>query len=170
MKEVSSITGQLVSLRPTTAEDLDFVINTEQAEDNPAYVNVWSREQHRQFIDDSDTSHLIVDAVNDARRVGYVLIARRPDSNHSIELMRITIAEKGRGFGRDALRLVKTLAFDQLGAHRLWLDVRDHNLRAQRLYESEGFVREGVLRDYNRVGDRYESLIIMSILEHEYLA
>lgn len=66
------------------------------------------------------------------------------------------------------MRLVKAIAFDHLGAHRLWLDVRDHNVRAQRLYDSEGFVREGFLRDYNKVGDRFESLIIMSMLEDEH--
>ncbi len=41
-------------------------------------------------------------------------------------------------------------------------------MRAQRLYDSEGFVREGFLRDYNKVGDRFESLIIMSMLEDEH--
>jgi len=97
-----------------------------------------------------------------------IALSRRPGSNHAIELLRITIAEQGRGFGRAALRLVKLAAFELLGAHRLSLDVRGHNARAQRLYDSEGFVREGVLRDYNKAGDRFESLIIMSILEGEY--
>jgi len=165
---ISSLEGQTVVLRPTTEEDLGFVVSTEQDEDNPAYVNVWSREQHRDTIDDPDRAHLIVEATDGGRPLGYVILARWPSSNHSIELVRITIAEKRKGFGREAVRLVKKAAFEHLGAHRLWLDVRDHNVRAQRLYESEGFVREGVLRDYNRVGDRLESLIIMSMLEHEY--
>lgn len=165
---LSALEGEPVSLRPTTENDLDFVVRTEEDEDNSAYVNVWSREQHGSAITDPDMAHFIVAAADDGRAVGYVILSRRPGLNHAIELVRITMAEQGRGYGRAALRLVKQAAFERLGAHRLWLDVGDHNVRAQRLYESEGFVRDGVLRDYNKVGDRFESLIIMSILEGEY--
>lgn len=80
------------------------------------------------------------------------------------------VAEKGRGHGRAALRLVKERAFGELGAHRLWLDVKEENARARRLYESEGFVSEGVLRDSFWTGEGYESLVVMSILESEYRA
>jgi diamine N-acetyltransferase len=168
MNELPPLRGRKVSLRRTTEADLDFVVRTEQDADNPAYVNVWPREEHRAATVDAEKTHFIVEAADDGRSVGYVILSRWPGSNHSIELARITIAERGHGFGRDALRLVKQAAFEQLHAHRLWLDVRSTNLRAQRLYESEGFVREGVLRDYNKVGDQFESLIIMSMLEHEY--
>lgn len=165
---ISPVAGDVVSLRPATDADVDFIVRTEQDADNPAYVNVWSHDEHRAAIDDPDGAHFVVEIVDGGRAAGYVILSRRPGTNHAIELVRITIAEQGKGFGREALRLVKRLAFEHLGAHRLWLDVRDRNVRAQRLYESEGFVREGVLRDYNKVGGRYESLIIMAILEHEY--
>ena len=164
----TTLQGESIRLRGTTEHDSDFVVRTEPEADNPAYVNVWSREEHAAIAVDPDRAHLIVEATDDRRSVGYVILGRWPGSNYSIELTRITIAEEGRGFGREAVQLVKKLAFETLGAHRLWLDVRDHNVRAQRPYESEGFVREGVLRDYNKVGNGFESLIIMSMLEHEY--
>jgi diamine N-acetyltransferase len=43
----------------------------------------------------------------------------------------------------------------------------EHNQRAQALYESEGFVWEGTLRECVRVGERFVSLRIMSILNRE---
>lgn len=42
---------------------------------------------------------------------------------------------------------IKKIVFDKLKAHRLWLDVRLKNYRAQQLYQSEGFIKEGVLRE-----------------------
>jgi ribosomal protein S18 acetylase RimI-like enzyme len=36
------------------------------------------------------------------------------------------------------LRVAKKIAFDDLQAHRFWLDVRS-NTRAKALYDSEGF-------------------------------
>jgi diamine N-acetyltransferase len=43
-------------------------------------------------------------------------------------------------------------------------------MRACHLYESEGFVREGVLRECIWNGETYESLIVMSMLEQEYFS
>jgi RimJ/RimL family protein N-acetyltransferase len=68
------------------------------------------------------------------------------------------------------LRLIKNLAFEQLHAHRLWLDVKDFNYIARRLYEKEGFIVEGILRECIKVGDRFESLVLMSTLQSEYTA
>lgn len=162
---VSTLEGTLVRLRPTAEDDLDFVVRTEGDADNPSYVNVWPREQHGEQIDEPATAHMIVEALDDGRPVGYVILTR---SYHSIELTRITMAEQGRGYGRDALRLVKRTAFEQLGVHRLALDTREDNARARRLYESEGFVQEGVMRDVHLIDGRYTSLVLMSILEDAY--
>ena len=43
------------------------------------------------------------------------------------------------------------------------------NLRAQALYRSEGFIEEGRLRESVRTDDGYDSLVVMAMLEHEYL-
>jgi diamine N-acetyltransferase len=82
----------------------------------------------------------------------------------------MVVRSKGRGFGRAALRVAKKVAFDDLGAHRLWLDVKTHNARARALYESEGFVVEGVLRESVRTERGFESLTVMSMLLPEFAA
>lgn len=80
----------------------------------------------------------------------------------------MVVQHQGRGVGRAALRVAKKVAFDDLGAHRFWLDVKTHNARARALYDSEAFVVEGVLRESVRVSGGYESLTLMSMLEHEF--
>ena len=85
-----------------------------------------------------------------------------------MELKRIVLQDKGRGLGRACVRLLKRIAFVDLKAHRFWLDVKGLNTRAQALYASEGFVEEGRLRESVRVGDGYDCLIVMSMLEREY--
>jgi len=63
------------------------------------------------------------------------------------------------------LRAVVARAFDA-GAHRVWLDVEEANRRAQSLDASEGFMREGLLREslLERDGS-CSSLIVMSPLD-----
>jgi RimJ/RimL family protein N-acetyltransferase len=75
------------------------------------------------------------------------------------------------------------MAFRDLRAHRFWLDVKQLNTRALALYQSEGFVEEGRLRESVRVVidgvgpdgaaggvAGYDSLIVMSMLDREYAA
>ena len=87
--------------------------------------------------------------------------------NHNIEFKRFVICKKGKGFGKEALRLIKEYSFNELNGHRLWLDVRSKNKRAQNVYKSQGFKEEGVLRECILYQGKYESLIVMSILEYE---
>jgi RimJ/RimL family protein N-acetyltransferase len=98
----------------------------------------------------------------------FIILVGLNNPHQSLEFRRLLITDKGHGYGRATLRIVKQLAFEQYRVHRLWLDVRAHNRRAQQLYQSEGFVIEGTLRECVKVDDRFESLIIMSLLSSEY--
>jgi diamine N-acetyltransferase len=59
------------------------------------------------------------------------------------------------------------MAFKELQAHRLWLDVKVHNARARSLYKSEGFSEEGLLRECFRGPVGFESLVVMALLHNE---
>jgi RimJ/RimL family protein N-acetyltransferase len=157
-----------IRLLRTTQDDLDFVLSAEQSAENRSFVSVWEREQHLGALTSKDLSHLIIENITDDSRVGYIILAGLADANQSIEFRRIVVTEKGKGYGKEALRLVKQMAFQELKAHRLWLDVKEHNVRARHVYEWEGFVAEGVLRDCIKAEGGFESLVVMSMLCGEY--
>lgn len=159
--------SDIITLRKTGEDDLQFVINAEREQDNAQYVGQWTREQHLNALENEDTLHIIVEDSNTTKLVGYVIMAGLQNPNNNVEFRRIVICNKGNGMGRETLRLIKKVAFEELGAHRLWLDVRSKNLRAQNLYKSGGFKEEGVLRECILYNGDYESLILMSILENE---
>lgn len=156
-----------IRLRNTTEEDIDFVFDTEQTTENRIFVSPWTREQHISAVVSEDLAHLIIEEINGGKRVGYIILAGLTDENQSIEFRRIVITEKNKGYGREALRLVKQIAFDRLNAHRLWLDVKEQNVRARHVYESESFVVEGVLRECLKGENGFESLVVMSVLRDD---
>jgi RimJ/RimL family protein N-acetyltransferase len=162
--------GGLVRLRPTTEGDLAFVVRTEGDGENVPFIGRWTRERHLESLSDGRTSHMILERTGTGESIGYVVLTGFDNPDRTVCLKRLVVAEKGHGHGRSAVKLVKRLAFEEAGAHRLWLDVKERNLRARRLYESEGFVFEGTLRDAFWRGEEYESLVVMSILEKEYVA
>lgn len=160
--------SKLITLRCTKESDLDFVISAEREPDNAQYVGQWTREQHMSVFYKKDIFHILVEDLITCKPVGYVIISGLENTSHSIELKRLVICNKGRGLGRETIRLIKKIAFEQMNAHRLWLDVRSKNYKAQKLYKSEGFKEEGILREAIFYNGDYESLIVMSILENEY--
>jgi diamine N-acetyltransferase len=82
--------------------------------------------------------------------------------------MRIVVNDRGKGYGRAAVRAIKRHAFETLSAHRLWLDVKEQNAWARAVYEKDGFRNEGTLRACLKGPEGFESLLVMSVLEHEY--
>ena len=119
-------------------------------------------------LSDPDIEHLVAEVEN--LPVGFVILAGLTGAHDSIEFRKIVIGCKGKGDGRATVQAVMKLALETVGAHRLWLDVKDDNVRARNLYESLGFRIEGRLRECYRVDDRYESLFVMAMLSGEYLA
>jgi diamine N-acetyltransferase len=161
---VGSSTAEL-RLRPTGEEDLDYVVAAEADPDNSPFLAPSPRAEHLRFLRDPRQRHLIAEA--GGRPVGFALLRLHP-AERAVELRRLAVTEKGRGYGRAALRLAMAEAFEVHDAHRLWLDVKPHNKRALSLYRSAGFVEEGLMRDALYDGGRFESLVLMSILRPEW--
>ena len=158
-----------VRLRPTMSSDLEFVLSLEQDADHLPYITPWERTQHEAAIRFPDFRHFIVEGGEGLEAVGFVILIGCKSRHQSLELKRMVVRSKGEGLGRAALREVKKIAFGDLHAHRLWLDVKQHNTRAKALYDSEGFVVEGVLRESVRVESGFESLVVMSMLQPEFV-
>jgi RimJ/RimL family protein N-acetyltransferase len=154
-------------LHATTPAELEFVLAAEADPEAAPWIIRWSRDEHERALGDPDQAHLLV--LDPGGPVGFVLLAGLTSDHRAVELRRIVVAAKGGGLGRQALKLALDHAFGELGAHRVWLDVKVENERARRAYAAVGFVDEGVLRDALLTGgSSFESLVVMSILEHEW--
>ncbi|MFE4965900.1 GNAT family N-acetyltransferase [Streptomyces sp. NPDC056660] len=75
---------------------------------------------------------------------------------------------QGRGLGTEATRLIVGYGFEELGLHRISLEVYAFNPRARRVYENVGFVPEGVLRDALLWEGARVDAVVMSILAPEW--
>jgi RimJ/RimL family protein N-acetyltransferase len=156
----------IVRLRTTTDAHLDFVKGAESDPDTGPFIVPWPRHRHAIALGDPDIAHRI--AEDEAQNpVGFVILGGLTNPDSSIEFRRIVVVRKGQGYGRSIVRAVKELAFNELRAHRLWLDVKAHNARARALYTSEGFSEEGLLRECIRGPVGFESLVVMALLRHE---
>jgi diamine N-acetyltransferase len=164
-----------VRLRPTMQSDLTYVLSLEQDADNLPFITPWERTQHEAAIRFPDFRHFIIEGGDGLEPVGFLILIGCRSQHQSIELKRMVVQTKGKGYGRAALRVAKRVAFDDLKAHRFWLDVKQRNVRAKAFYDTEGFVVEGTLReavrarmDDGKAG--YDSLVVLSMLRSEFAA
>lgn len=159
-------------LEPTRPADLAFVLAAERHPENALFIGTWSRQRHLAAIESTDEAHfvLIPSSASTAAPVGYLILQGLTSPDGALELRRIVVTEKGQGYGRAALLQLLHFAFVTCQAHRLQLDVKTHNQRAQRLYQQVGFQPEGCLRECVKTETGYESLYLMSMLAQEYWA
>lgn len=163
-------------LRPSLAGDLDFVMALQQDAALPAPSAPWERGQHEAATRFPDFRHFVIEGGHGLEPVGFMVLAGCLNPHRSVELKHMVVAPRGSDHGRSAMRLLKKQVFEELGAHRLWLEVPERNARAAAFYNNEGFVLEGRLRDALRVragaadGAEYDSLAVLSMLQQEFAA
>jgi RimJ/RimL family protein N-acetyltransferase len=77
-------------------------------------------------------------------------------------------AARGKGYGKNAVKLLLRFAFSDLNLHRVFVHVFADNAPAIRLYESTGFKKEGVLREAAFIDGKYVDVLVMGVLETEH--
>ena len=157
----------MITIRKTEQDDLKWVIDAESSPENNNYVEQWSFDKHCNSLLDNDIKHfLIIDA--NKNKVGYFILAGLENENNTMELRRLVITQKHKGYGKYTLKEILRLSFEEFNCHRLWLDVKINNTKAMAMYEKFGFKKEGLLRECALNNGIYESSYIYSILEKEY--
>jgi RimJ/RimL family protein N-acetyltransferase len=178
-----TLTGEKVVLRPFTTEDvpilrgalrdrelLKLTGSVHDRESDLGPEDPSRDEQFRQWRNArSDRLDLAVVDRMSGRCVGEVVLNDWDEGNRSCNFRTfLAAAGQDRGLGTEALRLIVGYGFEQLGIHRISLEVYAFNPRARRVYEKAGFVAEGVLRQSLRYGGEWIDATVMSILAQEW--
>lgn len=158
-----------MNLRAAVVGDLPGIVALERAETARRFVGQWSAERHRATMMGGDARYFV--AESEAGEVtAYAIMRGLSEDSGAVELKRIVVGSPGGGLGRTILTELVRIVFEELKAHRMFLDVYEDNTRARHLYESLGFVYEGVMRDAAQRDGAYFDLRLMSMLEGEYAA
>ncbi|MFE6827706.1 GNAT family N-acetyltransferase [Streptomyces sp. NPDC057690] len=117
------------------------------------------------FFDERHVPEDYLVAELDDRVIGYVRLAPPTSlacNTHVRQIQGLAVLDegRGRGVGRALIRAALDEARRQ-GARRITLRVLGHNAPARRLYESEGFVVEGVLPEEFLLAGEYVDDVFM---------
>ena len=167
----------MIRLEKFTPDDFDQFISWMDTEKfmyqfgGASFTFPVSKEQLYNYI--ADPAHRIYRVVDSAtsRVIGHGSISHYNVKNRSARLCRILIAEeqdRSKGYGRQLIRALLKICFEELVLHRVDLGVIEYNKAAIRCYQSCGFQIEGTLRESFLIDGEYYSVHNMSILDREY--
>src|SRR5688572_11843911 len=159
---------RLSSIRPEDSETLFRWINDpETVRFNAAYKPVhWAgHEEWCRSLGASANKQVFAIRLKD-RLIGVVQLIDIDPVHRSAELtIRIgEAADRGCGYGPEAIRLATQFAWRDLNLHRVWLRVFADNARAIAAYKKAGFVEEGTLREAAHIDGRYVDMRMFGML------
>lgn len=167
------IEGPVVVLRPITVADAPAMFAAlADAESNRltgtrrSYTLEQVEAHCRRVTAAADRFDFAITRPGDPTYLGEAVLMDVDDHNRSAHF-RISLAAEslfGRGLGTAATAMIIEFAFDALALHRLELEVYAFNERARHVYESLGFVEEGVRRDALWQDGAFHDAVVMSIL------
>ena len=135
--------------------DLDHVVAVEQA----AYSHPWTIGNYKDALKAGYAGFKLMAGDH---LVGYWVAMQAMDEVH---LLNLTVAPdfQGQGWARCLLQWLSLWA-QQQGALQLWLEVRESNVRALKLYQSFGLKQVGVRKDYYPASrTSREAAVVMSM-------
>jgi RimJ/RimL family protein N-acetyltransferase len=176
---VTFLAGEKISLRPLERSDVDALLPWVNDPEVTRTLIIWrpmNREAELEFLDRTAKSEqdvvlgIVVKATG--RLIGAaglnLLDTRVRQCQFGIFIG--DAAERGKGYGTEATRLLTDFAFATLNLNRVWLHVTTENAAGIKAYERVGYRREGILRQAHYKEGRYVDLVTMAILRDEWAA
>lgn len=118
----------------------------------------WSREQYEKLFAPEASARVVLVIEEDGRVMGFI-VGRSADGEWEIENIAITGPARRRGLGSHLLGEFLNLVRDR-GGRQVFLEVRESNQAARKLYEKWAFAETGHRKAYYQ--DPAEDALILS--------
>lgn len=164
-----------VTLRALEAQDAGLIVSvahdpliplitTVPNSGSPVDVDAYLRRQHERLTTGAGYSFAIADHETDDA-VGQIgLWTREISTGRASTGYWIAPQFRRRGYARAALQALTAWAVELDGVERLHLFVEPWNEGSWRVAEACGFVREGLLRAWEKVGDDRKDMYVYSVV------
>ncbi len=158
-----------IVLRDAKPEDIPFIMACERRPGYDQFIGGWPEEKHHAAMADAEIRYFL--GYEGAESRGFAIVHQAWIHPQNLYLKRVAMHDADRGHGRAFLSALHDWILANTDTHRFWLEMAESNARGQHLYESLGFVVEGVIRDgWSTLEGGRSSGIQMSLLKPDWLA
>jgi RimJ/RimL family protein N-acetyltransferase len=167
-----------VSIRRARRDDVDFLVGLVTHEDVEPYLAAVRAKDPESILaeverSDEDPAAFGVFVVEvDGERAGTMRFSRANQRSRIADLGGLAVhpAFRGRRVGDEAARLFQRYLFEELGFHRLQMEVYGFNERALAHARRAGFTREGVRRKAYWRNDEWVDGVLFGLVAEDVAA
>ena len=170
-----TLTGEHINLRALEPEDLDFIYyieNNETLWELSATQTPFSKFLIKQYLENAHRD------IYDVKQLRLAICAKDEallglidlfdfDPVHKRAGVGIVIADKadrGKGFGKEALQLLVNYCFTHLNLHQLYANISSENKNSQKLFENSGFQQIGIKKDWTFISGSFKDEIFYQLI------
>ncbi|MDR0269363.1 GNAT family protein [Paenibacillus sp.] len=164
------MTEEDVSVYHGWRNDLEVMRTTNPFIDMSSFADTKDFVEHVILGASTSKTYMILDK-NSQKPIGVTSLIQIDHKNRNAECI-IDIGDKefwGKGYGKEALKLLLDYAFLEMNLHRVSLRVFSFNEKAIHLYKKLGFEQEGTSRQAIFREGKWHDIIHMGILQHQYI-
>jgi len=174
-----TLKGDDIYLRALEPEDLDFIHAVENDETIWEVSNTqtpYSRflvkqylENARQDIYEAKQLRLAICKDRSFPAVGLIDLFDFDPKNHraGIGIIIKSTAERNRGIGSEALKLLINYAFTQLNLHQLYANIDTANEASRILFTNFGFMPVGIKKEWNLINGAYKDEALYQLVNQQ---
>ncbi|MEO5778104.1 MAG: GNAT family protein [Flavobacterium sp.] len=172
-----TLQGQNIHLRALEPEDLEFVYAIENDENIWEVSNTitpYSKFLIRQYLENAHQDiyeakqlRLVVCKKGNSDAVGLIDLFDFDAKNKraGIGIIIQNEVDRNNGFGKEALGLVITYAFEQLQLHQLFANIGTENKTSESLFTKFGFEKIGVKKDWNFTNNGFHDEAVFQLIK-----
>ncbi len=159
--------GDKIALRALEPQDLDFLYEVENNEalwEVSNTIQPYSKyllkkylENAHQDIFEAKQLRLVMCKLPGDNPIGLIDLYDFDPLHHraGIGIVIATDADRGHGYAKEAIELLKNYAFKHLDMHQLYAAISEDNKSSIRLFEALGFIKTGVRKQWLKVGEGF---------------
>lgn len=164
--------GDKINLRTVEKQDIEFLrdgVNHPQVRVHMGNERPQNLENEKDFFDhinESSDIHLLI--CKEKQAMGIVSLEETEGSAKVAEIG-IWLHPKfhRNGYGTESIELITEYGFKQLNYHKIYARAHENNKPSQKIWEKQGFNKEGELRDHVYLEGEHKNLLYYSLLEEE---
>ncbi len=170
-----TLKGERIYLRALEPEDLELIYaieNDESVWEVSQTQTPYSRFLIKQYLENChkdiyEVKQLrLVIVTNDNEAVGFVDLFDFDPKNDKVGLGVLVLGQaRGKKYGREALELLIKYVFTNLYVHQIYANVLEDNHISIKLFESLGFLKSGVKKDWILEGNQYKNEYLFQLIK-----
>jgi len=172
-----TLKGKDIYLRALEPEDLEFIhavendetiweLSNTQTPYSKFLIKEYLEHAHKDIYEVKQLRLVISSYKNEALGLIDIFDFDFKNSRAGIGVLIKKPNDRERGYGKEALKLLKNYCFTHLGLHQLYCNISEENEVSVKLFKNQGFKKIGLKKDWNYVNGSYKNEYLFQLIKN----